>query len=163
MKANKCQFGSGLRVMVLSCFLMSFAAISFAQTYRSAVVNMKDGTVTKIELEDGLATQFTETTIDFVGDDSTLSLNKEDVSFISFSELSGISKITDDSLRFSIVGNTLYIAGLADGSNVAVYDIAGRCLSNTIVSGDFEISLNGLSTGVCIVNVNGVSYKIGVK
>ncbi|MCQ2344487.1 MAG: T9SS type A sorting domain-containing protein [Paludibacteraceae bacterium] len=58
-------------------------------------------------------------------------------------------------------GRTIVLNG-AEGQNAAIYDIAGRMISNTMVNSDnarFEVA----AAGVYVVRVNGQSFRVVVK
>ena len=156
---------SRLRAIALAVILSSLPVLSFAKGYRSVVVSMTDGTTTTVALEAEMTMRLTDTSVEFVStDNTTVTLEKQTVASMSFSELSGIADVANNAGKFSFSGNVISIAGLAKGSVVTVHDVAGRCVNREATDGgNYELRLGSFSAGVYIVSVNGVSYKIEVK
>lgn len=157
--------GGRLWAIVLTVVLSSLSVSSYAKGYKSVVVSMTDGTTTTVALEADMTMRLTETSVEFVSSgQTTVTLDKLTVASLSFSEMSGIADAVSDAGGFSFSGDVLRITGLANGSAVAVFDVAGRCVSREVAAdGNYELRLGSLPAGVYIVNVNGVSYKIEVK
>lgn len=157
--------GGILWAIVLTVILSALPMSSYAKGYRSVVVSMTDCTTTRVELAADMAMRFTQESLEFVSSgQTTVTLDKQKVASLSFSEISGISNVVSDAGRFGFSGDLLRITGLADGSAVALFDATGRCVSREVANnGNYELHLSSLPAGVYIVNVNGVSYKIKVK
>lgn len=137
------------------------AATVAAQGYKSAVVEKTDGTTTLINLDQSMTTQFEGDMLTFTGANTSVEIPKSDLVAISFSELSGINEVN---AAPTMADGCLTFTGLPEGSTIAVFDTAGRCLSSSVAEGgDKCLPLNNLTTGVYIVRVNGFSYKISVK
>lgn len=63
-----------------------------------------------------------------------------------------ISKHQPENVTFRIVGNLLYVDGVADGTPISIYTTAGVHASKTIVK-DGCVSLSGLSQGIYAVQI----------
>lgn len=58
-------------------------------------------------------------------------------------------------------GRTLRIVGGNDGDNVAVYDMAGRCLLRTQLTADFSFEIP--VSGVYVLDIQGKKHKVVIK
>lgn len=137
---------------------MPAAAHAEGGAYRSVVVEMVNGSRSVINIVDGLTTTLSTLQIKFKGPGTTVSIPKNNVAALSFSEQAGISDA-------HISGDNLSLSNLPAGSDVNIYDTAGRLLQHSrAAEGNLTLPLSRLSsTGVYIVNVNGINYKIVVQ
>ena len=126
--------------------------------YRSVVVEMVNGSRSVINIVDGLTTTFSTLQIKFTGPGTTVTIPKSSVAALTFSEQAGISDA-------HISGDNISLSNLPAGSDVNIYDTAGRLLHHSSATeGNLSLRLSSLShSGVYIVNVNGINYKIGVQ
>ncbi|MGM9852152.1 MAG: T9SS type A sorting domain-containing protein [Muribaculaceae bacterium] len=148
------------RLCLLAALAAAMPAAAHAEggAYRSVVVEMVNGSRSVINIVDGLTTTFSTLQIKFKGPGTTVSIPKNNVAALSFSEQAGISDA-------HISGDNLSLSNLPAGSDVNIYDTAGRLLQHSrAAEGNLTLPLSRLSsTGVYIVNVNGINYKIGVQ
>ncbi|MGM9844887.1 MAG: T9SS type A sorting domain-containing protein [Muribaculaceae bacterium] len=137
---------------------MPTAALADGGAYRSVVVEMVNGSHSVINIVDGLTTTFSTLQIKFQGAGTSVSIPKSSVAALTFSEQAGISDA-------HISGDNISLSNLPAGSDVNIYDTAGRLLHHsTATEGNLNLRLSSLSpSAVYIVNVNGINYKIGVK
>lgn len=144
--------------LLLSCV----ATVSYAQGYKSIVVEMADGTTTGINLEEGMTTEFTEDKVVFASEQSTVQLEKKDVVSMSFSKSAGITKVSRETSQFVVGDNSISFKGLPSKSKISLFDLSGACIDRITASGDYCLSLSNLATGIYIISINDISYKIQV-
>ncbi|MDE6177329.1 MAG: T9SS type A sorting domain-containing protein [Paramuribaculum sp.] len=75
----------------------------------------------------------------------------------------GINTPAGDAPAFSNNGGSLSFSNLPAGSHIALYTASGMLVMQHTAEGDAVVELDGLASGVYILNVNGKSVKISVK
>lgn len=150
-----------MTVTAILCFL---AAGSHAESYRSVVVSLSDGSNTRINLTGTLETAFDESQVIFTDGETQIRFDKALMESFTFDEASdGVSAITGENTT-PVVGNgVIEFSGLPDGSRIRLYDLGGKCLLDEAASGNYKMEIPAQTRGVYIVNVNNMSYKITLK
>jgi len=154
------QVYSFIMALVVSTIAMS----ANAQVYKSVVVDMTDGSRTVITLEKGMKTEFGIVNVVFISPSGdNVEIAKDNFVSMSFADPSGINGVVSDNPAPEYIDGQLSFNGLPAGSRVDVFDAAGRTVRHAEVSGDYTLSLSGLTPGIYIVTVNGINYKVSVK
>jgi len=149
---------------IAALIVSAVAMATYAQNYRSVVVDMTDGSQTMVALEEGLTTKFVGAYVIFDSPTSSkVVLVKANIVSMSFSETSGIADVVSDSTAPVYGDGVVSFRGLPADSSVDMYDMSGRRLMHADASGDYTLSLGDLTPGIYIVTVNRISYKISVK
>ncbi len=150
--------------LLVALIVSAVAMATYAQGYKSVVVDMIDGSQTMVALEQGLTTKFVGAYVIFDSPTSSnVVLAKANIASMSFSETTGIADVVSDSTAPVYGDGVISFNGLPAGSSVEMFDMSGHRLMHADVSGDYTISLGNLTPGVYIVTVNRISYKISVK
>ncbi len=142
--------------------LLVLAIKAEAAGYKSVYVTLLDGSVSQIDLTDDMKTTFDETNVIFSDETFLMEFEKQQVSKFEFSELTGIESTTVFNTAPIIKAGILTLHGMPDNSRVAIYSTSGTCISENHFSHTCSINLNDLPSGVYIVNVNNISYKIAI-
>jgi uncharacterized protein YjdB len=61
------------------------------------------------------------------------------------------------------VGNSLIFENLKENSSIKIFSIDGRLFNSAIASGDFELNISCLPSGIYVVRINNYSGKIVIK
>lgn len=140
--------------------------MAHAAGFRSLIVSQTDGSEVEIELTDEFTAYFEDGMLQVFGTSTEISVPQDKIKSFAFSEVSKTG-VTDveiaDAAAPQVSGNSMLFKQLPAKSSVAVHDAAGRCLVSATAEGDYVLSLDSLGTGVRLVTVNGVTYKIVVK
>ena len=116
----------------------------------------------EVVLVSDLKLSFTDTELVAKGTNVELTVPRESiVKFVHTPNQAGIDVVTAGGMTLS--GNTLSFDSLPAGSVVNVYIASGIQVRSLKAEGAVEIDLDGLTAGVYVVNVNGVSYKVSVQ
>ena len=92
----------------------------------------------------------------FDGDEATYPM--DDVE-ISFTQTAGINSLNTFRLN-GIVGGTLQVSGLAEGTPVSVYDASGKKLAETRANGETtQVALDGMAPGIYILKAGNQIVK----
>lgn len=87
----------------------------------------------------------------------------EDVRKISFKNLvTGIENVqeeTNEGVTIKRNGSLITVSGISGKAHLGMFDISGRPVMNRTISGETEISTDGLSSGVYILRVNNKTFK----
>jgi len=134
-----------------------------AAVYHGLTVSLNDGTTVSVELSDEFSATFTGSHLHLVSATREVDVPREKLVSFAFTGEDGIDAVDADGDAPVVGGGKISFTGLADGTVVAVHDLAGRLLSQEVVSGSHTVDLGSLAPGVVIVSVNGVSYKVNVK
>lgn len=127
-------------------------------------VSLSDGSQVDIRMSEELRVKFTETQLVAVGTDADVAVDRDDIVYFNhiFKDWGAVTGVSEDSApRFE--GNSLMFDALPDGSSVAVFDTAGVKVMSQTASGSHELRLGSLPSGVYVVRVNNLSYKVTVR
>lgn len=152
----------------MTVLLFALAAVcgAWADGYRSVFVTLADGSVTQINLQEDLQTDFSPTEISFTGNGVEVVFERAKVASFTFSPTVGVRSLetAGDAAPVMVSGRRgLSLSNLPAGSKVAVIAADGRKVTERTVSGDCRIELADLPVGAYIVSINGMSYKFVVK
>ena len=151
-----------MRKFLLCAIAACSAFITNAAGYDKLNVHLTDGTTMEVVLVSDLKLSFTDTELVAKGTNVELTVPRESiVKFVHTPNQAGIDVVTAGGMTLS--GNTLSFDSLSAGSVVNVYTASGIQVRSLTAEGAVEIDLDGLTAGVYVVNVNGVSYKISVQ
>ncbi len=82
-------------------------------------------------------------------------------SWVGIMEVEGAE--TEVSLSWNGRTSTATVTGLAAGTQVNVYDTAGRNAAALLLPEDGAIDLSGLNSGIYIINIHNKSFKIAKR
>lgn len=134
------------------------------ETMNSLVVWAKDGTRVAYALADKPIVTFTET--DLVITSNGIKVNYALVNLARFtyekSTTAGITNLNNDESSLNLNKEALLFPSLRANSTVSVYSANGTLVFRQTVrkDGEFSFPISNLNTGVYMVNVNGLTYKI---
>lgn len=96
--------------------------------------------------------------------ESVITIPRDNIQrFEHSTELAGIGGIDADTQAPVISGGILSFTNLPAGSRVEVFDMAGRRMISEVAEGAYTLSLSQLGSGVFVVKVNNLTYKIANK
>jgi hypothetical protein len=125
--------------MALFCGAMTMLA-----QQKSLFITFNDGSKTEFAMSDNPAITMADGTMTVVGSSSQIGYELWRVKQITFGNSTAIREIRSNSI-------------LLDGSNAKIYTLDGKAVHAAINNG--EIDLNGLATGIYIININGKTIK----
>lgn len=150
--------------MLLSCFCISAIA---DEPKTQLVVWSKDGTQVAYALAERPKVTFTETDLIITASGIIVNYSMEELSRITY-ENDDVVSITDlqtGKPSFKLDGESLLFPTLKANSTISLHSLGGELLfSKTIQSaGEYSLPLSALNSGVYMVTVNGLTYKIVKK
>lgn len=147
--------------LLFSCVCLS----SFADEPTTELVIWSiDGTQVAYALVDKPKITFNETDLVISVNDIDIRYNLYYLERITYNNSTGIEKIdlkTDEPL-FKLDGESLLFPSLKANSTVSIFSLSGSLVLRKTIScnGEYIFPLSNLNTGVYMVNVNGLTYKI---
>ncbi len=111
---------------------------------KSLFITFNDGSKTEFAMSDNPAITMADGSMTVVGSSSQIGYELWRVKQITFGNSTAIREIRSNSI-------------LLDGSNAKIYTLDGKAVHAAINNG--EIDLNGLATGIYIININGKTIK----
>ena len=151
-----------MKKILLTLLSTLFTAVGWSAAYDPVSVDLNDGTKVDIALSDNLSLSFNETHLLVSGSDADCEIPKGKIVSFTHLESSGLTEVAKDG-SVGLAGRSMHFKGLADGSLIALYDLGGKCLRSVSAQGDYVLGLENLPSGVYVVTVNNVSYKISLK
>ena len=153
---------------LLLLILMLLPLLANAQEPKSfLVVWAKDGSKVAYALAEKPKITFTETdlVISAQGVDVNYSLDNLLRFTYEASDDTAIRDLKTDKVSFKLEGESLLFMDLSPNSKVSLHDLNGKLVfSKTILlSGEYSFPLSNLNSGVYLVTVNGLTYKITKK
>lgn len=144
----------------IAVMLLLFAISASASERVALVVELRDGSVTRIFLADKPRITFASGLMNIVSDALSLEFDRRDVRKYYFVKENTDSIRGIEKPKVSVVNNTIVISGVAVGTAVGIYDSNGMLMKHTAITSDaFSISVNDLSTGIYIVTFNNTTFK----
>ena len=147
--------------ILLLCFCISVMA---EETKTHLVVWAKDGTKVAYALDEKPKVTFTETdlVISAKGVEVNYALDNMDRFTYESEEHSAIRNLKTGEMSFKLDGESLLFLNLSANSTISLHTLNGTSVfSKTVsMSGEYSFPLSNLNTGVYLVTVNGLTYKI---
>ena len=127
------------------------------------VIWAKDGTKVAYALAEKPKLTFTESELVVKTDNIEVTYDLEQMLRFTYESgsVTGMTDLRTES-TFSIQNEALVFPALSANSTVSVYSLNGSLVFKKTIrtAGEYAFPLSGLNTGVYLVNVNGITYKI---
>lgn len=150
-----------LLLVLLSCFCLSAMA---DEPKTLLVVWAKDGTQVAYALAEKPKVTFTETDLVITANGVEVNYTLENMARFTYEDniSTAITNLQTDESTFKLDGETLLFPALKANSIVSVYSLNGMLVFKKTIhqNGEYAFPLSNLNTGVYMVNVNGLTYKI---
>ena len=149
--------------MFLAAILMVLCAKA-ATNFNVVSIHLNDNTHVDLMINDQLKMSFTETHLTVEGAETEVSFERSKLAKFthSYKADSGIEAVKGDG-QVDVKGDKIMFYGLPAGTSVDVYNLGGVNVKSVVAEGDYELNLNGLSSGVYVVRAQGNSFKVTVK
>ncbi len=148
-------------------FLIFVASVSIKVTAQISqtqlIVWAKDGTKVAYALTEKPKVTFTETDLVITSNGIEVNYSLENMLRFTYeNSTTGITNLKTDETSFKLDGESLLFPSLETNSTVSIYAANGTLVFKQTIrqSGVYSFPLSNLNTGVYIVNVNGLTYKI---
>ena len=150
-----------LLLVLLSCFSLSAMA---DEPKVQLVVWAKDGTRVAYALAEKPKITFTETDLVITDNGVEVNYTLESMARFTYEDNTSmaITNLQTDESTFKLDGESLLFPALKANSTVSVYYLNGTLVFKKTVrqNGEYAFPLSNLESGVYMVNVNGLTYKI---
>lgn len=149
-------------------FFIAVIAMAFGSTakanYHTVTVTLINGESMSYSISDELTVRFNDLEMTIASPDlqNTVVIPKENISEFVHST-AGINDISNDSNAPTIANGILNFKNLPEGSIISIINTSGQVIKSITASGEFELSLDILPTGIYVVTVNNSTFKIAVK
>lgn len=154
---------------VIIAFLFSFYFLnSYAEVIgKQLIIWNKDGSKVAYSLGENPKITFTETEIEIENSDVLVFYPLENLLRFTYEkdESSSVKDISSDHIYFKYNKESLQFFGLKEYSTISICTLNGMLIHKTRISksGDYSYPLSHLNSGVYIIKINELSYKISVK
>ena len=150
-----------MKKLLLTMLLMAMGFVSYAEGYAGILVTMVDGSTATISFDENPVIKLQPEKLIVKTDVATTEFDRSAVARFNYvTDLSGVEVIEKNDVEVVNKGGVLSFANLPTASEIKLYSVDGKLLKNEIATGSYTLELTNLSTGIYIVNVNGVSTKI---
>lgn len=121
-----------------------------------------DGQVMSINLADEPKTTYTDGNLVITTTKTTITYPLEEVKKYTYMSTNGITQPEGLTARFSQDGESITFSGLERDTEISVYSTAGQIVQKVKANGKDKttVSVSDLPTGVYVVKVNAITYKI---
>ena len=134
------------------------------EAINSLVVWAKDGTKVAYALADKPKVTFTGTDLVITSNGIEVNYALENMVRFTYEDFSqtGITNLKNGEISCKLNGEALLFPSLKANSTVSLYSANGTLVFKQIVrkDGEYSFPISNLNTGVYMVNVNGLTYKI---
>lgn len=157
-----------MKKTILLMLLPLFCIVAVADELKdNLVVWAKDGTKVAYALVDKPKVTFTVTDLVITSKGIEVNYALENMARFTYEKTSvtGITDLKTNETLFKLDGETLLFPSLKANSTVSIYSAKGTLVFSQTVhqDGEYSFPISNLKTGVYIVNVNGLTYKIMKK
>lgn len=153
-----------MKKLLLLLLLLPICLSTMAEEYKThLVVWAKDQSKVAYALDDEPKITFTETELVIESKTFKVSYPLEDMDRFTYeSQSSGIKDLQTEKETFQIEGESLIFPSLKANSSVALYSLNGTLILKKTIkeAGEYSFPLSNLMTGVYMVSVNGITYKV---
>lgn len=154
-----------MKKLFLLMLLPLYGMVAVAdETINSLVVWAKDGTKVAYALADKPKVTFTETEMVITSNGIEVNYALENMVRFTYenSSITGITDLKNGETFFKLNGEALLFPSLKANSTMSVYSANGTLIFKQTVrkDGEYSFPISNLNTGVYMVNVNGITYKI---
>lgn len=150
-----------MKKLLLTMLLMALGVVSYAEGYAGILVTMVDGSTATISFDENPVIKLQPEKLIVKTDVATTEFDRSAVARFNYvTDLNGVEVIEKNDVEVVNKGGMLSFANLPTDSEIKLYSVDGNLLQNVIATGCYTLELSNLSTGIYIVNVNGVSTKI---
>lgn len=152
-----------MRKFFLCAYVVCSSLLSSAIGYEKLNVHLTDGSIMEVVLVSNLKISFSETELVANGTNVELTVPRESIVKLVHTPNQADIDVVTSGEEMTLRGNTLSFDSLPVGTVIDIYSAAGVKVRSLKAEGETVIELDGLTTGVYIVRVNNMSYKISVK
>ena len=147
---------------LLSLIILFVFALSAMADDMILQIWQSDGKVVNIDLNEQPVTRYADGNLIITTTKTTITYPLEKVAKYTYVSAEGIQSLEGMRSKFSQDGETLTFSGLKQGTEIAVYASSGQVLRKTKTGSHAKttVSVSDLPSGVYLVKVNSVTYKI---
>lgn len=154
-----------MKSKLLLSLLLGFSIFAKAEDNpTNLVVWAKDGTKVAYALAEQPKVTFTETDLVITANGVEVNYTLENMARFTYEDntLTAITNLQTNESTFKLDGESLLFPALKANSTVSVYSLNGTLVFKKTVrqNGEYSFPLSSLNTGVYLVSVNGLTYKI---
>lgn len=151
-----------LSLAMAACTMFAWGAET--DGYNCLRCHLQNGSHMDVVLHEDITITFNDSHLVATSSKATVEVPKSDLSIFEHLYVpgAGINDATEETAA-NFDGNSIIFSGLPENSSIRVFDLEGRCMKETTVSGSGYISLTDLSQGVYVINVNNKSFKVTLR
>lgn len=148
-------------------FTFSFLSTYAEEIGKQLVIWNKDGSKVAYSLGEVPKISFTETEIKIETNDILVNYPLESLLRFTYEkdESLSVKNISSDYLHFRYDKENLQFFGLKENSTISIHTLNGMLVHKTKIgnSGDYNFPLSHINSGVYIIKINELSYKVSIK
>lgn len=150
---------------LLSILFLCFCVSAMAEDLKThLVVWAKDGTKVAYALNEKPKVTFTETDLVITAKGVEVNYTLDNMARFTYEtdNNSAIRDLQSDKVSFKLDGESLLFLNLSANSTISLHTLNGASVFSKTVSmaGEYSYPISNLNTGVYLVTVNGLTYKI---
>lgn len=154
-----------MKKIIILFFLILVCHKIMAQDFNmQLVIWAKDGTRVVYILEEKPKITFTETDLVVTVKSIEVNYALENLAHFTYesSDNTAIKILETDETLFKLKGESLFFPALKSNSSIAIYTVNGALVMKKTIqdNGEYALSLSNLNSGVYLIDVNGLTYKI---
>lgn len=154
-----------MKSKLLLSLLLGFSMFAKAESNpTNLVVWAKDGTKVAYALAKQPKVTFTETDLVITANGIEVNYTLENMARFTYEDntSTAITNLQTNESTFKLDGESLLFPALKANSTVSVYSLNGTLVFKKTIrqNGEYSFPLSSLNTGVYLVSVNGLTYKI---
>jgi hypothetical protein len=147
----------------LMLFVLLLVAVVAKAEEQKLQIWLSNGKIMTIKLTENPTTRYTGSNLVIQSSNTTVTFPLEQVKKFTYSaNPAAINSPEVLGCEFSADGETLTFTGLQSGTEITVYSMSGQLLRQQTTGSETVtvVSVSSFSTGVYLIKVNGVTYKI---
>ena len=153
-----------MKTLLLAAICLMASAIGQATVVNCLEVVLTSGPSATFLFEASPEITFVDSKLQITtADEASVAYDLDDVVDIQFKTLDSALAADLQSLTITATGDGILVGNLPEDSSVAVYDLNGRALIQTVASDTFAVSRQDLGRGVYVLKINNFVTKITLK
>ncbi|MBR6438937.1 MAG: T9SS type A sorting domain-containing protein [Bacteroidales bacterium] len=149
------------RFLIIVLLSVGFFCTSFAQNEVIFSIVKTDGSTVNYEMNKDARIYYSDTQLMFYNGSETVSINFSEIRKAFFTAPQDVNEVENQQLSIypNPAKDVLRINNLSDNQEVSIYSINGAIIKKVVVSGDSEINISDLRSGMYIVSAGNMFSK----
>ena len=149
------------KLLITALVLLGFLSSAFAQDEVTFSILKTNGSTTSFTMNRDARIYYSDTQLMFFNGNETISFNFSEIRKAYFTSPQDVEEIDNQHLAIypNPARDILRVNNIADNQEVTIYSINGAVMKRLIVSGDTDINISDLHSGMYVISAGNMFSK----